>query len=258
MDRLELITFADKEAVSQAAAAEVQRCAEMAIAVRGKFTIALSGGSTPKRLFEILAQPPYRDAIDWSHVELFWGDERSVPQDHADSNYRMANEALISKIPIPPSQVHRMEADREDRDQAASDYEQALATATGADAGGDPPALDLILLGMGPDGHTASLFPGSDALKITDKWVTPNFVKKFDTFRMTFTRTMINRAHQVLFLVAGDDKAEPLLEVFTGPPDPERLPSQLIRPQGDLVWYVDSAAVAKLVAGISGAEEKIK
>lgn len=256
MDRLTLQTFADKEAVSQAAAVEVARCAKEAIAERGKFAMALSGGSTPKRLYEILAASPWKEQIDWSKVELFWGDERSVPPDHSDSNYRMASEAMIQKIPIPDGQVHRMEAEREDREAAAAEYQSAIQTVLGNGDQGVA-VFDLILLGMGPDAHTASLFPGSDALKVTDKWVTPNFVEKFDTYRMTFTRSLINAANEVLFLVAGEDKAEPLFEVFTGPSDPNRLPSQLIRPKGQLVWYVDTAAIAKMVDGIQGAGEKI-
>src|SRR5262245_19052923 len=243
MDRLQLMTFADSEAVSQAAAREFARLAFEAVAERGRFVVALSGGSTPKRLYQILAEPPLRDSIRWNKVEMFWGDERSVPPDHSDSNYRMANEAMLQKVPLRPGSVHRMQAEREDRDAAAQDYANEIATLFGMPASGPPPAFDLILLGMGPDAHTASLFPHTQALGVTDRWVVPNYVPKFNTYRLTMTRPMINAARQVLFLVAGPDKANPLFEVFTGPPDSARLPSQLIRPRpGLLVWYADKSA----------------
>lgn len=255
MDRFQLRAFTDKEAICQATARIIADDCKAAVNERGKFLFVLSGGSTPKRLYEVLAEAPYRDEIDWSKVEILWGDERSVPPDHNDSNYRMANEALISKINIPAEQVHRMEAEREDRDAAAMEYQQKIAQLCGVDASGDPPALDLVLLGMGPDAHTASLFPETEGLRVTDKWVTPNFVPKFDTYRMTFTHPMINQASKVIFLVAGADKADPMFEVYTHPYNPSRLPSQLIRPQGQLNWFADSQAVARLVGGIQGSGE---
>jgi 6-phosphogluconolactonase len=252
MDRLLLQTFADAEAVSQAAAREFVRCATEAINARSKFTVALSGGSTPRRLYQLLADAPLRDRLDWGKVEIFWGDERSVPPDHADSNYRMANEAMLSRLPFPPERIHRLQAERSDRDKAAQDYQADIARAFGISPTGEPPAFDLILLGMGPDAHTASLFPGSTALGETKKWVVPNWVEKFKTFRLTMTRTIINKARQVLFLVAGRDKAEPLLHVFTGPSNPSLYPSQLICPaSGQLTWYVDVAAFAELSKGFN-------
>lgn len=252
MDRLHLQTFADAEAVSQAAAREFDRCSVEAIASRGKFTVALSGGSTPRRLYQILADPPYRDKINWSNVEIFWGDERSVAPDHADSNYRMASEAMLTRLPIPAERVHRMQAERQDRDKAAQEYQAEIARVCGVTPTGEPPVFDLILLGMGPDAHTASLFPGSTALRETTKWVVPNWVEKFKTFRLTMTRPMINKAREVLFLVAGKDKTDPLKCVFCGPSEPEKYPSQLICPTtGLLVWYLDVAAIAGLTAGFN-------
>jgi 6-phosphogluconolactonase len=249
---MHLQTFADAEAVSQAAAKEFARSATESIVARNKFTVALSGGSTPKRLYQILADAPFRDQIDWSHIELFWGDERSVPPDHADSNYRMANEAMLSRLPFPAERIHRVPADRQDRDKAAADYQQEIAKVFGVDAAGEPPVFDLVLLGMGPDAHTASLFPGSTALGETKKWVVPNWVEKFKTWRLTMTRPMINKARQVLFLVAGKDKAEPLLHVFTGPSNPSLYPSQLICPTaGQLSWYCDVAALSELTKGFN-------
>jgi len=240
-------TFADAEAVSRAAAEEFVRSAGETLAVRGRFTVALSGGSTPKRLYQLLAGEPFRDQVDWKKVEIFWGDERSVPPDHQDSNYRMAREAMLEKLPIPTGQVHRLEAERSDRDAAAREYQQTLARVFGVSVDGPPPAFDLVLLGMGPDGHTASLFPGTTALKETTRWVVVNFVPKFNTDRLTLTAPVLNRAREVLFLVAGADKVQPLREVLEGPPDIQRLPSQLIRPsEGRLLWFVDRQAAAQL------------
>ncbi len=252
MDRLQLFTFADAEAVSQAAAREFDRCAIEAITARGKFSVALSGGSTPKRLYQILADSPYREKISWANVEIFWGDERSVSPDHNDSNFRMAKEAMLDRMNIPAACIHRLQAEREDRDKAAQEYQNEIASVLGVDPNGEPPVFDLILLGMGPDAHTASLFPGSTALRETKKWVVPNWVEKFKTFRLTMTRPLINKAREVLFLVAGKDKTAPLQKVFCGPSEPNIYPSQLICPtNGQLVWYLDVAAIAGLTAGFN-------
>jgi 6-phosphogluconolactonase len=240
-------TFPDAEAVSRGAAEEFVRCAREAIGAQGRFTVTLSGGSTPRRMFEMLAEPPFRDQVDWSKTHSFWGDERSVSPDHRDSNYRMANEAMLSRLPIPSGQVHRIEAERQDRDAAAREYQAIIAKTFAVDPNGAPPAFDLVLLGMGPDGHTASLFPHTAALAESKRWVVVNFVPKFNTDRVTLTVPILNKAREVLFLVAGADKAGPLAEMLEGPPDPERLPSQLIKPTaGALLWFVDRLAVAKL------------
>jgi len=238
--------FPDGNTLSTAAADEFVRCAREAIATRGRFTVALSGGSTPKRLYQLLASELFRDQIDWGRVVIFWSDERCVPPDHADSNYRMAREAMLTHLPIPAEQIHRMEAERSDREAAARDYETVLARVFGVNLGNEPPALDLILLGMGPDGHTASLFPYTQALDQTRRWVVPNHVPQLNTDRLTLTRPILNRGRKVLFLVAGADKAERLAEVLAGPADPKRLPAQSIRPAGCLLWFVDSAAAIRL------------
>lgn len=235
---------ADKEQVSRTAATELVRLAR---AAPGRFTVALSGGSTPRRLYELLADAPYRDQVDWSRVEFFWGDERSVPPDSKDSNYRMANEALLQKLAIPAAQVHRLQAERSDRDQAARDYQADIARVFGVTADGPPPAFDLVLLGMGPCGHTASLFPHTTALKETARWVVVNHVAKFNTDRLTLTTPILNRAANVIFLIAGADKAAALAEVLEGTPNADEYPSQLIRPAtGQLLWLLDSAAAAQL------------
>ena len=243
--------FPDVEALSKAAAFEFVRWAGEAVAARGRFTVALSGGSTPKRLYELLAAAPSRSQIDWGRVEFFWGDERCVPPDHKDSNYRMAREAMLAHLPIPHEHIHRMEAERSDREAAARDYEAVIARVFGVSSGGEPPALDLLLMGMGPDGHTASLFPHTQALDETRRWVVPNHVPQLNTDRMTLTRPILNRGREVLFLVAGADKAERLAEVLAGPADPKRLPSQSIQPEGQLVWFVDSAAAARLPSSLA-------
>ena len=239
--------FADAEAVSRAAAEEFVRRAAEAVQARGRFTVALSGGSTPRRLYQLLASEPYRGQVDWGRVEVFWGDERSVPPDDKESNYRMAREAMLAALALPAGHVHRMEGERTDRDTAAREYQDEIARAFGADPNGEPPAFDLVLLGMGPDGHTASLFPHTAALGETKRWVVVNHVPQHHTDRMTLTYPVLNRAREVLFLVAGPDKAEPLAEVLQGPPDPQRLPSQRVRPaDGQLLFFVDRAAAARL------------
>lgn len=238
---------ADAEQVSRTAAEEFVRLARDSISAHGRFTVALSGGSTPRRLFQILAEAPFREQVEWTKVEFFWGDERSVPPDHKDSNFRMAGEALLQKIPIAPDRIHRIQAERPDRDVAAREYQAEIARVFGVSPDGEPPIFDLVLLGMGPDAHTASLFPSTTALKETTRWVVPNYVPKFSTYRLTLTPRILNRAAQVLFLVAGPDKAAPLAEVLEGPPDTDRLPSQLIRPTaGRLVWLLDREAASRL------------
>jgi 6-phosphogluconolactonase len=239
--------FADAEAVSHAAAVEFVRCASEAQAARGRFTVALSGGSTPQRLFQLLAAPPFRGQVDWKRIHFFWGDERCVPPDHKDSNYRMAMEALLGPVGVPTNNVHRIQAERGDRAAAARDYQQEIARVFGVDPTGTPPSFDLILLGMGPDGHTASLFPDTGALTEEKAWVVVNYVLKFATDRITMTLPILNRGRQVLFLVAGTDKAQRLAEVLEGPPNPQWLPSQSINSTcGPVLWFTDRLAAANL------------
>ncbi len=239
--------LADAEEVCHTAAAEFVRIGQESIRARGRFSVALSGGSTPRRLFELLAGAPFRDQLDWTKVEFFWGDERAVPPDHKDSNFGMARQAMLQSLHIPDAQIHRMTAEREDREAAARDYQNEIARVFGVASSGAPPSLDLVLAGMGPDGHTLSLFPHTEALKETTRWVVPNFVPKLSAHRLTLTPTIVNRAACVMFLVAGQDKAVPLAEVVEGPPDSDRLPSQRIHPEaGGLLWLVDRAAASKL------------
>jgi 6-phosphogluconolactonase len=236
-------TFDGLDALSRAAAEELQEIAKAAVAARGSCSIALSGGSTPKRLFQLLAASG-REALPWDQIDLWWGDERTVPPDHADSNYRMAKETLIDPLQLPAQRVHRIAGELPDHAAAAAAYERELTTALGT-----PPVLDLVLLGMGPDGHTASLFPGSPALGETKRSVVANPVDspvtKGPTTRITLTAPAINAARHIRFLVAGADKADSLAQVLKGPRNPTTYPSQLIA-GSDLAWLVDGAAATRL------------
>ena len=244
----EIVVVADPEALAREAVARVARAAEAAVVRAGRFTIALAGGSTPKRLYELLATAPYAPRLPWERTHVFWGDERAVAPDHPDSNFGMARAALLSRVPVPGGQIHRMAAERNDRDAAAQEYETAIAQTFGASLGGNPPAFDLVLLGMGADGHTASLFPHTEALRETRRWVVRNSVPKLKADRLTMTAPLLNWSSSVLFLVVGADKATTLKEVLEGKPDPERLPSQLIRPlMGQVAWLLDEPAASRLV-----------
>jgi 6-phosphogluconolactonase len=231
----------DPNAIAHEAAERIVALAQASIRLRDGFAISLSGGSTPKALYELLATAVFRDRIDWTKVEVFFGDERCVPPDHHDSNYRMAREAMLSKVPIPGDNIYRIRGEIEP-EKAAIEYGQMLKEKF---ADGGP---DLVLLGMGDDGHTASLFPGTEALKETKHRCVSVYVKKFDAWRVTMTAPFINRADNVIVLVAGVSKAPVAQQVLEGPPDPQRLPIQLIQPaSGKLTWLMDVAA-----AGMSG------
>ena len=235
--------FDDAEAVARGAAERFVELGQAAIDARGCFSVGLAGGSTPKRAYELLASEAYREQLNWSKVHIFFGDERCVPPDHSESNYRMANEALISRVSIPPPNVHRING-LGDAVANASLYEDELRTFFNSASW---PRFDLVLLGMGDDGHTASLFPGTKALVEPRAWVVANWVEKFGAFRITLTAPAINHAANIAFLVTGATKAERLLEVLRGALDPEKLPSQLIQPlDGSLVWLVDKAAAGRL------------
>jgi 6-phosphogluconolactonase len=236
---------ADAAAVCRAAADIYLRTAGNAVTERGRFTVALSGGSTPKSLYSLLATE-LSSRVPWKQSYFFFGDERHVPPDDADSNYRMAQEAMLSKAPISPEQVFRIKGELSDSNQAAADYESVLRDFFHP-APGQFPRFDLVMLGMGPDGHTASLFPGTKALHENHRMVTSNWVGKFYTHRITMTAPVLNNAEVVLFMAHGQDKAQALKAVLEGPYEPEQLPSQLVHvPHGTLLWLVDEAAAALL------------
>jgi len=235
-----LATAAD---LFHAVAEEFVRAARTAIGAQGRFTVALSGGSTPKSLYSLLASS-YPSFV-WNRVFLFFGDERHVPPTDSESNYRMVKESLLSKISIPSENVFRVPAENPDAAAAASDYEAQLRRFFEL-KGAEFPRFDLILLGVGPDGHTASLFPDSAALDESSRLVVANWAAKYNTYRITFTFPVINRAGEVLFLVSGADKADMLQQVLEGKSTPA-LPAQRVEPaNGNLLWMLDEAAAAKL------------
>jgi len=241
-----LEVFPDETDLIRTEAERIVTLASDTVEARGRCLIALAGGSTPRPLYELLATAPYAAEIDWGRIHLFWGDERCVPPDHPDSNYRMTRHALIDHVPIPPENVHRIRGE-DDPDEAAEGYERVLRQFFGSE---DRPArsFDLVLLGMGPDGHTASIFPGTAATTEARRWVMPIHVEKpREMWRVTLTTVVLNAAADVTFLVAGADKAVRLREVLQeGAP----VPAQLIQPiSGGLHWMVDAAAGSALRPG---------
>ena len=241
----EIIICKDLAEISQKAADLFVQISKQAIQNSGRFAVALSGGNTPRALYSLLATNAYRSKIDWSKVHIFWGDERCVPPDDEQSNYRMARETLLLHVPIPEQNIHRVLAEMPDHNVAAEDYQRQLASFFQSESG--LPRFDLILLGMGPDGHTASLFPGTAALQDTTHLVVANYVEKFGTFRITFTYPVINNAANVVFLVSGPDKAQVLKEVLEGKKQPELYPSQNVNPtNGNLLFLVDRDAASLL------------
>ncbi len=234
MQAFQLEIHADPDAVVAQAIQIWKQRSTIAIADHGFFAVALSGGTTPKRLYATLAQIP---DLDWQHTYLFWGDERYVPHDHADSNYRMTKDALIDQVPIPASQIFPYPTAAEDPELDAQRYAEQLQSVF-KDAW---PQFDLTLLGVGEDGHTASLFPGTGALHVEDRWVTVG--SKSDQPRLTLTLPVLNHSQHVIFLVTGSSKANIIREILTTQP---HLPAQQIRPIGQILWLLDSAAAAKL------------
>jgi len=234
--------YADFKELARAAAELFVARSNEAVVQNGSFSVALSGGSTPKLLFELLADPngPFRDRIPWSSIQFFWSDERHVPPDHPDSNYRMANEALLSRVPVPQNNIHRVLAENPNAAAAAAEYEQTLINKTGQSL----PELDLILLGLGADGHTASIFPGSDVLHETKRLVAAPWVEKLQTYRITMALTLLNNGASVVFLVSGSEKARIVKEVLEGP---EKYPAQAIKPtHGELLWMLDEDAAREI------------
>jgi 6-phosphogluconolactonase len=241
----EIRRLATPQELFEAAAEETVLAANEAIAQRGRFTIALSGGSTPKSLFTLLASNA-RSSLNWERTFFFWGDERHVPPDNPDSNYLMAQETLLAKVPVPPANVFRVLAENPDADSAALSYEQTLRKFFALEPG-QFPRFDLILLGMGPDGHTASLFPETAALQEKSRLVVANWVEKLKTSRITLTLPVLNAARCVAFLVSGMDKAAVLRTVLQSDAPAEQYPSKLVQPtDGKLIWFVDRAASSQL------------
>jgi 6-phosphogluconolactonase len=244
--------FADAAALAAAASERFADAADLAIADRGRFVVALSGGSTPRRTFELLAREPLASRVNWSRVHVVWGDERCVPPTDAESNYRMAREALLGQVPVPAENIHRMRGE-DDPANAAASYEATLRTLFRIPNG--PPSfepgrnIDLALLGLGDNGHTASIFPGSAIVDERDRWVSAEYVPAVAMWRITMTAPLLNAASEILFLVSGGAKSSVLKQVLEGPRHPQELPAQLIAPtRGRIQWLVDRAAAADLEA----------
>ena len=240
----------DDHSLSRALAERFVQSAMKAIAGEGRFSVALAGGSTPRAAYALLASAPYAGRLDWSCIHLFWGDERCVPPEHPHSNYRMASQVLLEQVPIPPGNVHRMRGEAPPT-QAAAEYQEILRRFFDPQStNGDLPLFDLLLLGMGEDGHVASLFPGSPALQVTDRWVVavehhqppPPLV-----IRLSLTLPAINAAREVVFAVAGESKAARLKQVLSPGSSEVALPAQLVRPRsGRLLWLVEQAAAKNI------------
>lgn len=232
----------DLEALSHAAAGLVVERSNLAIDAHSRFSVVLSGGSTPQRTYELLGSPPYRDQIRWEKLHVFWGDERCVPIDDPRNNAKMAYEALLDKVPVPPHQIHPVVC-AGNPSEAAKDYEDLIQVFFQ----GQQPRFDLIFLGLGADGHTASLFPRTPVLNEDQRWTAEVYVRGQDFQRITLTVPVINSADAVLFLVSGSEKARALYEVREGTPNPQRYPAQLISPpEGQLIWLVDQEAAAHI------------
>ncbi len=242
---MHIAIYPDLDTISQEAAKYVTRVAQESIAARGLFSFGLSGGSTPGKLYSLLASEPYRSQINWDVVHLFWSDERCVPPDDPQSNYHLAQQTILSKLNLRPEQIHRMPAEQADRDQAAADYAEEIRRVLG---GNGVPAFDLVQLGMGPEGHTASLFPHQPSLREQTRLVMPVSVPKPPPDRLTFTPPLLHVARNLLYLVTGADKAEALRAVMSRSYQPEEYPAQLItkQAQGEVVWMVDPAIAQDL------------
>ncbi len=236
----------DNQSLATAAAEDWLNHAQTAIDHHGHFFVSLSGGSTPRLLFEILASSPYRQRIDWQKVEIFFGDERCVAADHPDSNYRMAQEAFLISLNIPASNIHRVQTEL-GHQAAAEDYAQQLSANIPHLLSVDNRGFDLVMLGLGPDGHIASLFPETAILSVRDQTAADVYVEKFDSWRISITYPVIENARAIMLLAAGDGKKEIISEVFNRSPDePAQYPVERLQPAGEMTWYLDQAAASKL------------
>ena len=236
--------FKNSAELSKAAAELFAQAAREAVRENGRFTVALTGGSSPVQLYTLLTQKPYVNQIPWEKLFVFWGDERWVPLTDDRSNYKMALDTLLSKVPVPASQIFPMWSKEASPEEFAQQYENQLHQ----QFNNSTPQFDLILLGMGDDGHTASLFPGTSVLAEKEKWVQAYYLEPQQMHRITLTAPIINQAKKILFLTYGEKKAHALYEVLEGERNPTNYPSQLIQPQqGEAMWLVDDAAAKKLL-----------
>ncbi len=238
--------YANASALCKAAANRVIDLAEDAITDQGEFHIALAGGSTPRMLYSLLAQSPYKEVIDWQHIHVYFGDERCVAPDHNDSNFKMASDSLLSHISIPQANIHRIAAELDDPDVAAQQYAETLTHHIPCVY--ELPMFDLILLGIGPDGHIASLFPGTSALDENNRLTTAVYVEKFDSWRISLTYPIINNASHIIIFASGEGKANIVQSVLGDKPNNNQadnavlLPVQRIQPRAEMTWFIDADA----------------
>jgi 6-phosphogluconolactonase len=240
----EFHVYDSAERLASVAAEMFVSIAAESIKARGRFRVALSGGSTPRRIYKLLGTTVFRDRVDWNQVDIFWGDERYVRADDRDSNYRMTADALLQHVRIPAENIHRVLTEISPPQDAARAYEEEIRKTFGNFA--SVPQFDLIYLGLGTNGHTASLFPHAPALNETSRLVVADFVAEVNSWRISMSAPLLNRGRTVAFLITGQEKAQVLHEVLVGPRDRERLPAQLINPEGKLLWLVDESAASLL------------
>ncbi len=234
-------------AAAHAAAAQFVATAEKAMTARGRFTVALAGGNTPRDVYRLLASDEYAPMVDWQHAQVFWGDERVVSLNDPDNNGRMARDTLLNYVPIPVDNIHRIQSQLAP-EEAAQDYDQTLRAYFTA-RGLQEPRFDLVLLGMGAEGHTASLFPHSPILKERKRWVAATFVEEKQTWRITLTPVALNAASKIIFMVVGEEKAQALQQVLSEPKQPDLYPAQIIDPpQGQVLWITDKPAASLIDA----------
>jgi len=240
--KIKTVIADDLESLCEQAAEFVVRCITDRASVESRVPVVLSGGTTPKGVYEQLAGENFKRRVPWNRMHLFWGDERLVSPDHPESNYFLAYETLISRVPIPRENVYRIPGEKADPEKAADEYEQTLRDFF-RPSRGEWPVFDLVLLGIGADGHTASLFPGSSVLQEKKRWVAAPYVEKLKSYRITLTMPVFNYARQVIFLAAGEEKAQVVKELQAGNHTRARLPFQLVQPHdGRLVFFLDKAA----------------
>lgn len=237
-----IVVAENAETAATELAERFTRAAICSVATRGVFFTAISGGQSPRRTFELLEGPPFADLVPWRQTHVFFCDERCVPPEHEDSNFRFAHSVLLSKVPIPASNIHRFRAEKSP-EEAASEYEQELRAVMGSS-----PRFDLVVLGMGEDRHTASLFPGSPAIQETERWSIAVYVDKLGAFRLTLTPPILNNASQVAILALGQEKASAVYDVLYGEVDPQVHPVQIVYPtEGRLAWIFDQESASKVL-----------
>jgi len=245
----ETLVFRNPQKTAAAAAERFAELAQESIDDHGQFLVALSGGSTPRPMYQLLGEKGWQNRIDWSKVQLFWSDERCLPPENEDSNYRMTRASLLEHIPVPEDNIHRIKGEL-DPEQAADEYEKLLHRVFRMDEEGDDskprfPRFDLVMLGLGENGHTASLFPNTRALEEQERWVVANFIPEMEAWRITFTYPLINHAAHVMFLVTGEQKAQIFHELLEGNNEQLEYPALGIEPiDGTLEWFLDEAAAS--------------